>query len=324
VYRSQVKRLLDWTTNKVLPTLLTARPEDNELRNLDISRISNVSDSLVMSPPRQKADLRRTPTRFGRLSSSLEKDGPLFLISAFTASLLQSACVIFAEEITIGTSNGDDIAAEAVTWCKVFDEANEESMEGAEHILKGLVPGFVRLAIQLCRSCSNFMLLKELLVRCHEHIVGDERAQMKKAIASLLNARFGEESKLGGAVIETVLGAADELLPSSEMDTVTFEKAESIEELWSTPNGCVRLAIEVIVANNNASLALARRLVSSLGSQGDVATKLTIFEAKLLSLLMMRSDPALERITSDLDFERFQEDGEMRGVVQKLLGSVSA
>lgn len=323
-YRFQVKKLLDWTSSKVLPAFLSARPENDELRNLDISRISNVSDSLVMSPPRQKANLRRTPTRFGRQSPSIEKEGGLFLISSFTATLLQSACVIFADEIAIGSSRGDDIAAEAVKWCIVFNEADKESIDGAEHILKGLFPSFLRLAFQLCKSCSNFMLLKELLIRCDEDIISTGRAQMKQAIASLLRSRFGAESEFCDSTIAAVLIAASEILESSEVDLGRNERAESVDELWSNAGGCLKLAINEIVANRSASQSLAKHLVSGLSTSDGEATKTIMFKAKFLSFLMTKSDPGIASIIRDLNLGRFQEGGDVRSVLREVLGAVSA
>eukprot|EP00980_Cylindrotheca_fusiformis_P016523 scaffold4949_cov134-Cylindrotheca_fusiformis.AAC.2 len=294
-HRRQVTTLLDWATTTVLPAFLGARPEDNTLRNLDLSRISNVSDSLALSPPRQKADLRRTPIRFGRESNSTPLDGGNFLMTSFTASLLQSACLFFAEEIVMGISDGNDIAEKAVTWCIVFNEAGKESIEGAEHILEGLLPSFLRLAVQLCNSCSNPKLLIELLVRYNETSLGDGSGQMKQAIASLLKPQFGAESKLCSLVVEAVLSAGKELFSSSDIDFPEAERAETIEELCLATDGCLKLAIKEILSNKDATIELAKQLVLSLSSRGEEISKAVVFE-----------------------------EGEVRGALQRVLGTVAA
>ena len=312
--------------------MLVAQPEENELRDLDISRISDASESLDLpaspstkSPPRQRPNLRRTPTRFGRLSSfelgQTVKDTPAGLVSAFIGSLLQSVCVLFAEELAIGSSNSDEIAESAVRWCRVFYDNDNQSLEDEETIRKGVLSGFIRLAIQLCRSSANFLLLKEILVRCDETIFGEERTLMKKAVSSLLKGSFGEESKLADGVIDAVFSAADDLLPSESPE---FENISSVEELWTNTNGCLGTVLEEIVSNSKSRLVFAKRLVSSLKVQDNEMTSRAIFEAKCLSVIISNADgDSVDSITGALDVEQFTEGGEMRGVVQKLLSSVS-
>lgn len=331
-YNSQAKKLLEWTTNKVIPALLVAQPEENELRDLDISRISNASESLDLpaspsteSPPKQRRNLRRTPTRFGRLSSfelgKTVKDTPAGLVSAFIGSLLQSVCILFAEELAIGSSNSADIAESAVCWCRVFYENDSQSLEDEGTIRKGVLSGFIRLAIQLCRSSANFLLLKEIFVRCDESVFGEERTLMKKAVSSLLKGSFGEESKLADGLIDAVFSAADDLL-SSELSE--FENISSVEDLWTNNNGCLGIVLEEIVSNSKSRLVFAKRLVSSLKVQDDEMTSRGIFEAKCLSVIISNADgDSVDSITGALDVEQFSEGGEMRGVVQKLLSSVS-
>ncbi|CAJ1927766.1 unnamed protein product [Cylindrotheca closterium] len=316
-YRSQMKTLLEWTTEKALVAFLTARPEGNELRQLDLSRISNVSDSMVLSPPRQKVDLRRTPTRLGRPSFASGSDVPPFLLTSFTASLLQSACILFAEELALGSANSNDIADAAIIWCKVFGEANKESNEGAEYIIEGMVPSFFRLAIQLCKSSSNFLLLKELLTSCQEKTLRRVKDHVKKAISSLLHGRFGEQSNLTDGIIETVISAAANT-PSDTDETIL-----ETDTFWTTQNGCVGLALEAIFTSKTAAMALVQRLTQDLCLVADETTTVDMFKLRCLQELMSRSSLAAEKTKRDLTVDQFKEGSKMRGYVQKLFETAS-
>jgi hypothetical protein len=336
-FNRQAKLLLDWTTEKVIPALQGAQSGETELGNLDLSRISNVSDSLIlpgspspMSPPKQRANLLRTPGRLGGMSSSLSEldrtlnEPTVFLVSALARSLLQSSCVIFAELLAVGCLCGDAIARSAVHWCKIFEEEEKETEDDANFVQRELLPSFIRLAVHLCKSTGSFALLKELFVKCNEGALEDEGELIKKAVSSLLGSRSSDGSKLVDGPIDAFLSAADELLGSTEME-ISFEVTDTARGVWSHSKGCVGAALEGIIGNRNASLSLAKKLVLNLASCGGEGNAKTAFEARCLSLLIKTtsSSTAMARILSDLNVESFEECGEIRGLVQQLLESTS-
>ena len=322
-YSLQMKKLLKWTTEKALVAFVTARPEGNELRQLDLSRISNVSDSLVLSPQRQKPDLRRTPTRLGRPSQVSSNDIPPFLITSFTAALLQSACILFAEELALGSARySDDIANAAVAWCKVFGEANKESIEGAEHILDGMAPSFFRLAVQLCKSASNFALLKELLDSCQESTLQRNRDNVKKAISSLLHGRVSEQSKYTHEVFETIISASARSVSLSDVVEHTMETSAG-KPFWAAQNGCVGLALEAIFEAKAVAATFIQRLAQDLSLVTDDISAMDMFKFRCLQELISRSGIAVEKIKSDLNVHQFEEGSKMRGYVQNLIQAAS-
>jgi condensin-2 complex subunit G2 len=330
---SQAKTLLNWTTEKLVPVFKKAQPGEMELRDLDLSRISNASDSLIipgspalMSPPRRKADLKNTPNRMEDDSAMFDSDGTLkeptiFLVSAVAGALLQSSCVIFSEWLAVGGSGADEISMAAVKWCRVFQSEDEEE-DPNEHHHTELMPAFVRLAVQLCKSSDDPLLLKQLLVNCSEETVNDDAAVMKKAILSLCTARSNQQSKVQGSVIQAFLGAAHELLDTVAVDA-PFDLPDAVDEVWSHDSGCVASCLSVIMCNRQASSTLARQLVSNLSSHVGEPTKKSTFEAKCLSFLLTSNDYDAEiaKIIRDLDAGKFEEGGEMRNVVDKLLES---
>ena len=166
---SQVKMLLDWSSEKVVPALIGVQSNESELRDLDLSRISNVSDSLIMpesptlaSPPRQRANLNRTPEHLSRRSpTSFEvssNDPAVFLVSAAARALLQSSCVVCAELLAVGGSCGDQIGKTGLEWFKLFQEASQNDDKNKPY-QEDMIPAFLRLAIQLIKSSNNFALL---------------------------------------------------------------------------------------------------------------------------------------------------------------------
>lgn len=323
-YRNQMKRLLDWTSEKALATFLHARPEDNELRQLDLSRISNVSDSLIVSPPRQKPDLRQTPSRTGRQSYASGSELPPFLLTSFSAALIQSACVLFAEELAMGSANIDAeaIANAAVTWCRVFGEAKKETIEGAEHILESMVPAFFRLAIQLCKKASNFILFKELMITCDESTLRPEAGGLKNVISSLVHVRFGELSPFAADTIDAIVEAATHDLSSSPLDEHILDTPSDEGPLWKQQNGCISLALEVILSNKVAALAFVQSLAKDLYMVTDETSMADVFKLRCLQHCMSHCNLSPERMRIEINVDRFKEGSKMRGFVEKLFATV--
>jgi hypothetical protein len=332
---NQVKMLLNWSTEKVVPALLGAQSGESELRDLmDISRISNVSDSLIMpdspslaSPPRQRANLSRTPEHMSRRSptpfeSSSKNDPAVFLVSAAARALLQSSCVVIAEFLAVGGLCGEQVAKTGVEWFKMFQEASEHDDE-KKPLQEDMVPGFIRLAIQLCKSSANFTLLKEIF-KCTEHAIGNHSVLLTRGIASILNDRSGQGSLLIDGVVNAFLDVVGELLLSADARS-SSEPVQSIHEVWDHPDGCVTTALNGIVSVRRASLVLVRKLVSRIGSYPEETTAQSIFDINCLGYMMSREDlaGASRLIVADLDIGRFDADGKMHQMLDKLLESTT-
>ena len=334
-FNAKAKLLLNWTTSRVIPALTVDNKGGSELRNLDLSRISNVSDSLVLpgspspfSPPRRKADLKRTPDRMGGNPISIfDNDGALnrpavFLVSAVAGSLLQSSCLVFTEWLSVGGAGAQEIAEASVKWCKVFLEGGLASGD----MKKEIAPAFMRLAIQLCQAADNYLLLKRILVECDEACFEDNGASVEKAISSLLSGHClgAKVSKIMNGIIDTVLDAAYESLDSFVTE-LKFEVPESIEDLWHFDTGCVASALAAISGNKHSKLLLCRRLVCCLANHSKNLNKRAVFEAKCLAYMLSFSGSSIEMegIIRELDVDRFDEQGEMRIVVGQILQCVA-
>lgn len=276
------KQLLEWTTNKVVPALLGSQQGETELRDLDLSHISNVSDSLIIPPsplvdqhgnsmPRTPADEFGAGISFFGRESGINDPAP-FLISAVARSLLQSSCLIFAEILAVGGSScGGEISAAAVQWCKIFEDQNEDDVDSAKEEdirqieQRELLPSFVRLAAQLSRTpCNNVLLLERLCVTCSEKTLGDDCGRIKKAVQSLLNNGNKTGSTITANFVDRILSSLDDLAPTSENKEEVPEEIDSARDIWSHRRGCLALVLDSIVSNQRATRYLAAQLAQRL------------------------------------------------------------
>ena len=152
----EATKLLAWTTEKVLPTLLTTRKRA-PLQELDLSRISFVNESMVtdwnesldatsspqfqltpVGPPRKKGNRSATPERlegnFDEIKRGINSkrkdskvipgDTAIHRMRCLTFGLLQSSCLVFSEWLSIGAGSGtklNGILDEVMKWFSIFD-----------------------------------------------------------------------------------------------------------------------------------------------------------------------------------------------------------
>jgi hypothetical protein len=320
----QLNMLLVWTTEKVVPALMRLEKGGSFLEELDLSIIPNISDSImenppgspsVASPPKQKANLGRTP-EFMRGSSSLFEtslnDPPVIVSQKLAIALLSSSCNLCSELLAMGVTSTNYIADAAVGWSKDL-EKSQKTIENT------LFSCFTRLAIQLNRSAGDCSLLVSLLVVCNDIIAEDVpmRHTIKSALSSLVRFGGGPDS-----IVTTFLNVVDCLLHKTEgecaCETVESDSGSSDE------SGAIQILMEVILENEKASLQLAEDLVTRLSSSTGDATAPVTFHSKCLSLVMNNS---VERATvsrmlrQKLNLRGMREEGAVNAFVESLVGS---
>ena len=200
----QAMEFLEWTTEQVLPTLMS---ESNgfPLQELDLSRISFVNESMVsmdtdvnldmsatpgmmspIGPPRKKGNRNSTPERFAdgsfvastkrKDSKVIQGDSTVLLLGNASFSLIYCACVLFSEWLIVGDGCGSaSIVEAAMKWCSLFDAKNEEATENVQgskasrkRLQVELMPAFARLAFALGKSAGSFELLQQLILLCYK------------------------------------------------------------------------------------------------------------------------------------------------------------
>eukprot|EP00339_Tiarina_fusa_P025462 CAMPEP_0117012226 /NCGR_PEP_ID=MMETSP0472-20121206/10337_1 /TAXON_ID=693140 ORGANISM="Tiarina fusus, Strain LIS" /NCGR_SAMPLE_ID=MMETSP0472 /ASSEMBLY_ACC=CAM_ASM_000603 /LENGTH=1300 /DNA_ID=CAMNT_0004715245 /DNA_START=89 /DNA_END=3991 /DNA_ORIENTATION=+ len=332
----QAKKLLTWSTDHVVPALVGAQSGESELRDImNLSRISNVSESLIMpdspsvaSPPRQRANLSRTPEQMSRRSltpfeTTSWNDPDVFLVSSAARALLQSSCVVVAEFLAVGGLCGEEVANTAVNWFKLLHEGSDDIGE-EKPVQEDMLPVFIRLAIQLCKSSASFTLLKEIF-KCAEHSIGKHSALLTKGVVSLLKYSCSQDSLTVNGVVNAFLEVVDETLAFEDV-VPTTEPAQELHGVWDYPVGCVATVLKGILSVRCASLVLVQSLVSRIGSYSGETMAKSSFDIKCLRYIMTSRGniaAACRPITSQLDLSRFDLDNNMHISLEKILKSNS-
>jgi hypothetical protein len=340
----QAKTLLDWTTDRVIPVLskqggVLATPLDY----LNLSRISAVTESPIhpssptpMPPLRQRTNRNRTPGRFDPTFVSLGDkehieiatglESTTLLAYGAAVSLLQSSCVIFAEWLAVGGSGSSVVAASASKWCKIFTIAEDDVTLQAE-----LQPAFTRLAVQLCKTSSDFSVLQQLITSCDEaKVEEDETIDMKKTVSTLLAGRDEQGNTLVDGVVGAVLGAARSILEETAMnDDESPEMPLTLSEVWNNNKGSVFSSLSAILSNKQATVVLAKKLVACFGGDGGATDQMqvSLFQAKLLRLLCDRisgvGSAELKSAVLKLDAETFAGDGSVKDILRNVTESLA-
>ncbi len=317
----QVGKLLLWTTNKIVPAFMRSDDEGvSALRDCDLSQISNrLSMSIehippgspsTMSPPKQKANCGKTPEGMRGHSSlfvTSPNDSPVIYSAKVGCALLLSSCILSSEMLAMGMTNAYEISKAAVQWCQIFDQSRWPI---EEHLLCG----FIRLAFQLFRASGDTTLIKDLFVKCNsnfkETAVGD---LVKKELQSLFRLRNGGDNLLPAFF---VLG--NRIIEKENIDISLNASDASSEEL--NDGGSIEIFLDAILGNSGVTKSFALAIANRLLAHDGEITKAVNFDARCLSLVLKEvDDPETTKILQELLTERYDEEGEMRHLVENLL-----
>lgn len=323
----EIQELLDWTSSKVLPVLQRSRMSEVPLQDLDLSRISNVSDSLIvpaspeiMSPPRQRANLCTTPN--SRLSEASVGSGIVVLsstvVDAVAKSLLQVSCLAVSEFLAVGADCDGKISRSASDW---FVELTKKGTDEELRELGELLPSFLRLCSQLCKTSSSFSLLSGLLEKFNVKASFEQLEMFKKAILYILQPFPKCSNSYLSQVVDAILSAAYRAI-ERERITPVFKQADSFSSLWSaSESSCIGTALEIVAGNKKACPILIRSLVAELlrDHEGGDSNK-TMLQAKCVSLLLQNGacNPVVNATLNESEYESSRQL-EVRDIIRKLI-----
>jgi condensin-2 complex subunit G2 len=283
----QVEMLVNWTTKIVVPAMLADDKGSSGLQDLDLSHISNTSDSLfhlppgspsLTSPPKQKQNRGRTPEAMRGHSSLFGvplNDTPMTTLKSVAASLLASSCLISSELVAMGVSVPEAIATACVDWCDVFEDLNASMLEA-------LLPAFTRLGVQLKVKSGSTTLLERLFVVCDKYLTGADcntYVVLNAASRSILGRKRQEiESfvSLFLTVVDQIVGDRSDLLP--------IEKVDHMAEAWPA-GGSIAIFLDAIDNNKHTQLFLAQTLATSLLKSDKREQHSFLFKVKCLTAL---------------------------------------
>lgn len=294
-FSEQAKLLLHWTTAKVIPALSRlADPRSPAVPfidpNLSSICVEKSFDTFTSSPepvgrPRRRVNRNRTPERLdeglGIFDHSPDAMQSTLRVGVGAAvSLLNSSCVLFSEWLAVGGAGASFVAQAAADWCRIFENsATKDEMHNE------LAPAFWRLTMQLAKTANDYSLMKQLLIKFHDGMTGEDEASLvRTALASLLATRGNQSDEIAIGLVNCVIDAASEIL-ENETSPLKFELPMSLGTLSDSENGCIISALCAILGNQSASLELARQLVERFSAHAQESTRIALFDAKILWVL---------------------------------------
>jgi hypothetical protein len=311
---TELEKIVDWTTEHLSPVLTGATAlVTSDLHGLDLSRISNVSDSLeienmagLMSPPKQRMNLGPRDCRISEDSAS-----PIDLLAQL---LMQSACLVVSEYLLIGGPVDDRLVSQLFGWVSILDQPTHSERHGK--IKSQLLPGFIRLGLLLSKQARNFTLLQKVLLSFGGGVADETSLDMlKQTVKSLLPTGFQKESLFLTDLADTILLAGVSFLNSPRDE---FQAVTSADDVL--PRTWLGVVLESFVKNPKACEYLTDKLLSKiLNHRGDIRNDV-IFYGRCLSYLCntMQSDTFTEKVVEELSAERPQFE-EVRKMLEKIV-----
>lgn len=291
---SEISSLIDWTSEKTLPILLNETDNRSSLHELDLSRISNASDTSITfgSPGFQSSPREQIPQTGARISSDLSSPAtrtfsPQGLAHVVAKTLIQSSSIIYSESLVMGYDLGGEVSARAERWCDIFrlrNRSSDETFEASSR--KELLPSFLRLAVQLYKSSQNFNLTRKLLVEFNEPLRESDVELCRKAAISILQLGSRHGSSCVQDLVDMFCLAMVDILENGATQHV-FEIAHSSTEVWSSPKITLpSIFLTEISRNETFCTCMALKLILRVTSHRGALNSQTSFFAKCLSFLI--------------------------------------
>lgn len=316
----EIEKIVDWTAEHVFPVLTGATIlTDTDLRCLDLSRISNVSDSLamgsssgLMSPPKQRINLGSRSSRLSEVSQNSAFIGGS-LIHQLAPLLLQSVSLVVAEFLLIGGSVDEKLVSKLSGWFSILDRPSDD--EQASKIKTQLLPGFMRLGVVLAKKAQTFTQLQQTFLNCEgELLEGISLEMIIQSVKSLLPTGLQKESPFMEGLVNTILLFGG-MYPDGSHDE--FYAVTSADEIL--PKTCLSVILGTCAKNLKATKHMTDRFLSKLLShRGDTNNEI-VFCAKCLSYLVasMQSETFNEKMVEEINAERTEFEG-----VRSMLGKI--
>jgi len=275
-FTSEIRHLLEWTTEHVLPVIINGNP-GIPLQELDISGISLVNDSMVSmdiskgpdelplpgltppQPPRKRGNRNTTPGRASvgnrRNSRILPGASNVTVVRSAAFALIDSMCCTLGDWVKVSKgSGGDEICDAALKWSTIFDTRNamgdkenptkESFSREFQQPLILLLGSFAHLCGTLGETSEDFRLLKRLItitITACDQIEDDDikecfPSNVEKAVKKRLR------SKSIATIKETIKAVLDSVYESVLHDN---EKDATRESGQNASNASIEMTASV-------------------------------------------------------------------------------
>ena len=324
VFGSQASRLLQWTTSKVVGSLVARTDAPlSPFDDPDVSRIS-VNRSILSSPlsPIPTGPVRRRPNRnmtpgkaeeaaFRTPSKKKAQKVAQDISKAFAVSLMQSSCFIFSEWLAVGGTGYDMILEASLQWSEVLDTDEIE-----EEVKLSLLNGFCRLSAQLVRTSNNFRLVEKLL---ESRATSKDVEIIGKLVHSLVSFRRDLTAE---HLSQCVRNAAYSFLEKNAIK-IPSELPESFSDLIPDAE---------LLCNSVATVAAAGSMGSELGDilgrdvlNESLSPRVRLFAARWLWLLcdenLCKDASVVSKKVRKIDVSLFDDENPLKDLMGEVVSS---
>lgn len=268
-----LQTLLQWTAQKVLPTFLQF--SRMTLHNLDISRISNASESMCLS---EHEDTEQQ-TLDTSVSTEVPKDSQT-LTERTARALFHSVCAVLSEFVALGEDAARTVSRHAHRWFKVLREAIDlNRTERCKAVFVDILSPLLRLSIQFGTQAENYKLLRELFLLFNWPLPDETKTQLQQGVMVILKDRSRRSDSLLNGFMGSFLDASEDLFDKSSLDTLAKDSAK---DFWSKGSEhAIGVVLETVMVNPRACKAFADEARYRLRNSNPESSQATFHETCL-------------------------------------------
>ena len=260
----ELKSLMSWATDVIVPTLLKLDRQDNQLIDLDLSSIMSAG-SPIFSPASEGRPRKTRPNSspiaesFGDASFISERKSNIFGdMSTYTSARAVAICATIPILCTVTEwlsirFVGDSFVSERILKLCELLECTDKTVR------KTFLPVLFYVAVVYLKNEGDSVLLQRVLLSLRSMDRSPIEVEIISDSMAFLLSTLRDESTLKAAILAVIqvtriiVIEAEEDEDESTMDTSFIEKA----------GVCVRKVLEIILIEKRSSLLLAQCLLDN-------------------------------------------------------------
>ncbi len=321
----QLVTLLEWISDRAIPGVLIRannRTSCSPFRDLNLSRISvggDVEESpaplspIGIAPPRRRSNLGVTPSKVDSSFCYMENHGDqeyrlgskgTINILSLVVSLVKSSATIFSEWLLLGGNSVDRVVPKIVQWKCIFDAKDAYIDARVE-----LFPSYCKMGVLLAMQCSNFELLREVMIIADTF---EQENEVDICITNVITCLGSDKASKGSnliALLETCLSLfkANVL----EKDFANEEDPPTLNDFVSSQGPAMKDLLGMLLSKHLFMTAFAKTLLKEMVSPMSKKWNLSSSEYEKLLSLVCRDYQRRKNMTlvdcKDMSKESFHE-----------------
>ena len=259
VLTPELKGLVAWAADTIVPSLMKIAGKDNTLRDLDLSSIMSVGSPIAspMSgcPPSRKMTRNSSPIpgnasfMSGRGSNVIDNESKFSCTGAAALTVISTVLWTFAEWITVRYIGDSFVSNQITKLCKLLESSDS-------FVRTKLLQPLFRIAITSLNNEGDASFFREVLLRLKDvdpspsekKIIGDSMS----TITSIRNERILKAAIASTIVVtRNIVQEVDEEASEVDVDVPTLDKVGVF----------MKLVLSKVLREKQSSLVLAQCLV---------------------------------------------------------------